>query len=504
MPARRLRSFLALACAALLAACNPSAPDASTPGASGRAQPPAASAPLVAGSAGSAAPGAATAATAAAPDFAALVEKVGPAVVNVTTSRAAAPRQPQNPSGPPGDPMSEFFRRFMPPEGSEREFPSRGVGSGFVIDAEGHILTNAHVVEGADEVMVRLADSKSEFKARVVGADRQTDVALLKVDTKGLPVAPLGDSSKLRAGEWVAAIGSPFGFANTITAGIVSATERSLPNDTYVPFIQTDVAINPGNSGGPLLNLRGEVIGINSQIYSGTGGYMGLSFAIPIDMAMNIANQLRTEGRVTRGRLGVGIQEVSQELARSFKLPEARGALVTNVENTGPAQRAGVAVGDIITRFDGKAVAAAIDLPRMVAQAKPGSEAALEVWRAGRSQNLTLTVGEVKPDGGQRAAAAAVPGQDAGRLGLTVSVLPAAGRRALGVDFGLVVENVAGVNAQAPLQRGDVILAINDQRFASLEEFNAQVAKDEAAGSVALLIRRGEASLYVPVKVAAD
>jgi serine protease Do len=492
-----LRTVLSLAGAVALAACSPSTPEPPRTGAAGP--------PATAGAGPARADGAASAAAAvpgrgAPPDFTALVEKVGPAVVNVTTSRTASAASTR--PFPPGDPLFEFFRRYMPPDGGEREFRSRGMGSGFVIDAQGHILTNAHVVEGADEVMVRLADSKGEFKARVVGADRQTDVALLKVETSGLPVAPLGNSAALRAGEWVAAIGSPFGFANTITAGIVSATERSLPNETYVPFIQTDVAVNPGNSGGPLLNLNGEVVGINSQIYSRTGGYMGLSFAIPIGVAMGIADQLRTEGRVTRGRLGVGIQDVSRELAQSFGLAEARGALVTNVEPGSPAQRAGVAVGDIITRFDGTEVESATRLPRIVAEAKPGSEVTLEVWRAGESRRLTATVGQSTPDAGQRASPASTPGQPAGRLGLAVTELPPAGRRALGVDYGLVIESVSAPNEDAALQRGDVIVAVNNQRFGTLEEFNRHVDAARPGGSVALLVRRGEASLYVPVEVA--
>ncbi len=503
MAAQLLKFHLALLCSAALAlaACSPESTRDPSPAAT--TSPPAGA--NEAGTAPAPAPPASATdtRTVGVPDFTALVEKVGPAVVNVTTSRmspAASGRA--GPPGQPGDPMFEFFRRFMPPEGEQRQFRSRGVGSGFVIDPDGYILTNAHVVEGADEVLVRLADSKGEFKARVVGADRQTDVALLKVETKGLPVAPLGDSSKLKPGEWVAAIGSPFGFSNTITAGIVSATERSLPDDVYVPFIQTDVAVNPGNSGGPLLNLRGEVVGINSQIYSRTGGYMGLSFAIPIGMAMNIADQLRTNGRVTRGRLGVGIQDVSKELAQSFNLDEARGALVTNVENTSPAQRAGITVGDIITRFDGKGVGSAKDLPRMVAQARPGSEVDLEIWRAGESRTVKLTVGEVRAESSRVASAASAPGREADRLGLIVSELPPAGRRALGVDFGLIVQSVSGVNAQTPLQQGDVIVAVNNERFGSLQEFNSRVANAKPGASLALLIRRQGASLYVPVKVA--
>jgi serine protease Do len=437
------------------------------------------------------------------PDFTFLVDKVGPAVVNVTTSRTVGVAA-QSP-GAPGDPLSEFFRRFMPPDArGAPQLRSRGLGSGFVIDAEGYILTNAHVVEDADEVTVRLADSKGEHKARVVGADPQTDVALLKVEAKGLPVAPISAGKSVRAGEWVAAIGSPFGFANTITAGIVSATERSLPGENLVPFIQTDVAVNPGNSGGPLLNMKGEVVGINSAIYSGTGGYMGVSFAIPIDVAMDIARQLRTQGRVTRGRIGVAIQEVSPELAKSFRMPEARGALVTSVEKGGPAQRAGVATGDVITRFGGQDVASAEDLPRVVARAKPGSDLEVQLWRNGESRTVKLTVGQMQTQAAARAepGVKASPRASAGRLGLLVSELPPAGRRALGVDYGLVVEGVQAPNADAPLQQGDVIVAVNNQSFRNLDEFNRRVAEVPEGGNVALLVRRGEETLFVPMTVA--
>jgi serine protease Do len=484
------RLFLMLAVA--LAACSERAPE--TPTASSAAG--SAPAPVTAAAPARAAP----------PDFTALVERVGPAVVNVTTTGSRSARDDAVAQSP-DDPLFDFFRRFMAPPGAgepQREFRSQGVGSGFVIDAQGHVLTNAHVVAGADNVTLRLPGSKREHKARVVGSDPQTDVALLKVDATGLPVATVGDSSRLKAGEWVAAIGSPFGFANTVTAGVVSATERTLPYETYVPFIQTDVAVNPGNSGGPLLNTRGEVVGINSQIYSRTGGYMGVSFAIPIAVAMDVAQQLRTEGRVTRGRLGVGIQEVSSQLAESFKLREPRGALVTSVEPDGPADRAGLAPGDVILRFGGKDLAQAADLPRLVAQAKPGTEIEVEVWRDGASRTIKTTVGAAPaPPEAERAAAKGGPGQqESGRLGLLVRELPPPARRALGVDYGLVVEGVQAHNADAPLQPGDVIVGVNNQRFKSLEDFNHHVEKVAPGDTVALLVRRGEASLYVPVTVA--
>lgn len=482
---------LSLMLAAALAACAESPPE--TPPVSGAA----ASAP---------APAAAAPAMTAPPDFTALVERVGPAVVNVTTTGTrSAPDEAV--AQAPDDPLFEFFRRFMAPLGAgeaQREFRSRGVGSGFVIDAQGHVLTNAHVVAGADNVTVRVPGSRREHQARVVGSDPQTDVALLKVDATDLPVATVGDSSKLKAGEWVAAIGSPFGFANTVTAGVVSATERTLPDETYVPFIQTDVAVNPGNSGGPLLNTRGEVVGINSQIYSRTGGYMGVSFAIPIAVAMDIAQQLRTEGRVTRGRLGVGIQEVSSQLAESFKLKEPRGALVTSVEPDSPADKAGLAAGDVILRFGDKDLEAATDLPRLVAQTKPGTQVEVEVWRDGAGRTLKTTVGAAPaPREAERVTPKDGPGQQkSGRLGLLVRELAPAARRALGVDYGLVVEGVQAHNADAPLQPGDVIVGINNQRFKSLEDFNRHVEKAAPGDTVALLVRRGEASLYVPLTIA--
>ncbi|WP_119157398.1 Do family serine endopeptidase [Caldimonas tepidiphila] len=479
-----------LLCAALLAACSKQQQDAA----------PTAAAPA---SAPASAPAASAASTAAPPDFTALVRKVGPAVVNVVTTRNARQTPAQM---APGDPMLEYFRRFMPqqPPGGGQEAPGGGIGSGFIIDAQGHILTNAHVVAGADEVQVRLADSKREFKARVVGIDPQTDVALLKVDAQDLPTATLGDSSKLQPGEWVAAIGSPFGFANTITAGIVSATERALPDEMLVPFIQTDVAVNPGNSGGPLLNVRGEVIGINSQIYSRTGGYMGLSFAIPIGLAMEVADQLRTEGRVTRGRLGIGIQEVSPELAQSFKLNEPRGALVTSVEPNGPAQRGGIAIGDVILSVNQQPVRDAGDLPRIVARTKPDTQVQIEVWRNGASQTLNATMGEMPstaPPPARPEPAGGMQSPGANQLGIVVSELPPQGRRVLGVPYGLVVQGVQSASARSPLQPGDVIIGVNNQPFANLEEFNRHVSQAAPGSTLALLVRRGDANLYVPIPV---
>jgi serine protease Do len=368
------------------------------------------------------------------PDFTALVKEQGPAVVNVITARSAA-----GPQGAlsPDDPLFEFFRRFMP-EMPERGVPppgeGMGVGSGFIISEDGYVLTNAHVVAGADEVTVRMADAKREFKAKVVGADERTDVALLKVDQDGLPVAKLGKSSTLQPGQWVAAIGSPFGFANTITAGIVSATERALPADTYVPFIQTDVAVNPGNSGGPLLNLDGEVVGSNSRIYSRTGGYMGVSFAIPIEEALDVSKQLREHGRVTRGRLGIGIQPMTKELAETFKLDSTDGVVVVSVEPGSPAEKAGLQVGDVILEYNGKRIEEPNVLPRLVGGTKPGEQAKLEVLRKGERQTLSATVGETPAPSAPRAARA--PGKEStpSRLGVAVRELQPEECKKLGVD----------------------------------------------------------------------
>jgi serine protease Do len=333
------------------------------------------------------------------PNFASLVKQEGPAVVNVSTVQPMPQLPPSMPGIPglsPDDPAAEFFRRFMPP-GEPRQFEARGLGSGFLISADGYILTNAHVVAEAEDVTVRLTNRR-EYKAKVIGADLRTDVALIKIDATGLPLVRVGDPNKLEVGEWVAAIGAPFGFENSVTAGIVSAKGRSLPEETYVPFIQTDVALNPGNSGGPLFNMRGEVIGINSQIYSQTGGYMGVSFAIPIDIAMEIGKQLRTGGKVVRGRIGVQAQELTAELAASFSLKEVQGALVALVEKGGPADKAGIVPGDVILQFDGKPVQTSADLARLVGETKPGTVVPVELWRKGASQAVRVTVSELKQE----------------------------------------------------------------------------------------------------------
>jgi serine protease Do len=451
------------------------------------------------------------------PDFTSLMKQQGPAVVNVITKRDPArtarnerggqpgPQGPQGqaPQGPQSqaeDPLLEFFRRFMPdaPERGPTPGPGQGLGSGFIISQDGYVLTNAHVVAGDGEVTVRLADAKREFKAKVIGADQRTDIALLKIDATGLPTVKLGKSGALQPGEWVAAIGSPFGFENTITAGIVSATGRSLPAETYVPFIQTDVAVNPGNSGGPLINLAGEVVGVNSMIYSQTGGYMGVSFAIPIEVALEVGKQLRAEGKVTRGRLGVRIQPMTKELAQSFKLESAEGALVATVEPGSPADKAGLKPGDVVLAFNGQKIDDPNKLPRLVAATKPGQSAVLRIWRNGKAEEVKFTAVELVAE-----ARAPKPAADKAakpnRLGLVVSELPPAQRRALGIDYGLVVENADA--SRTALRPGDVIVGVGRESFKSVEDFERLIGEQKQGDTVALLVKRGEATVYVPVEV---
>ena len=437
------------------------------------------------------------------PDFTSLVEEQGAAVVNVSTSQTVenAPRIPV----PEDDPFYDFFRRFGPPEGP-REYESQSLGSGFIISADGFILTNSHVVAAADDITVKLND-KREFKATVVGFDKRTDVAVIKIEANNLPHVAIGDPDALRVGEWVLAIGSPFGFENTVTAGIVSAKGRSLPQENYVPFIQTDVAINPGNSGGPLFNMEGEVVGINSQIYSRTGGFMGLSFAIPINVAMDIADQLRTSGRVQRGRIGVVIQEVTSELAESFGLPRPQGALVNSVEKGGPADRAGIEASDVILEFNGIHVESSVDLPRIVGQTKPGSKVTIKVWRKGETKNIPITVGEIADDRASNRPQPATAPKIANvieKLGLTVSNLSAREQDQLGVDGGVKVDKVEGPGARAGLRPGDIVLALNNNDVESIEQFQSLMTEYEKARSVALLVRRGEGAIYVPIRLDND
>lgn len=424
------------------------------------------------------------------PDFSSIVEHAGPAVVNISVSgqrKTAA-------TVDPNDPMFEFFRRFGMPAPQDRG-PARGMGSGFIVSADGLILTNAHVVADADEVTVKLTD-KREFKGKLVGLDKITDVAVLRIDASNLPVLRLGDPGRTRVGEWVVAIGSPFGFENSVTAGIVSAKSRSLASDSYVPFLQTDVAVNPGNSGGPLLNLEGEVIGINSQIYSRSGGYQGVSFAIPIDVAMNVKEQLVAHGKVSHGRLGVTIQEVSQSLADSFALKSTAGALVSSVEKGSPAAAAGLEPGDIILKLDDTAIGRSSDLPPLVAALKPGTKIKLQVWRKGASHDIALSVGEIP---GASLASGKGADADKSRLGLALRPLTPDERRQVDYPDGLLVENASGPAARAGIRPGDLVLSVNGQPIRDVSQLRALVNK--ASRSVALLIERDNAKIFVPVEL---
>jgi serine protease Do len=431
------------------------------------------------------------------PDFTALVREQGRAVVNIQVERDAGGGDRRRATPPEGFGPFPFGPPPFGPPGEPDRGQRQSQGSGFIITPDGYVLTNAHVVGGGGDITVKLTD-KREYKAKLIGADARTDVALLKLEAADLPHVTVGSPDAVQVGEWVAAIGSPFGFENSISAGILSAKGRSL-SETYVPYLQSDVAVNPGNSGGPLFNLRGEVIGINAQIYSRTGGYMGLSFAIPIDIAMDVANQLRDTGKVTRGRLGVQIQGLTQELARSFGLEQPSGALVASVEKGSPAQRAGVETGDVILEYDGKAVSDSKDLPVMVARTKPGTEAALRVWRNGQAQALTVKVGELEAE--PIAAASMESAAPAGRLGLAVQDLDPAQRRELELDGGVLVGAVQGNAARAGIQPGDVVIAVNGEQVASVAQFRGLVEKAQSGRPVALLIQRGETRLYVPVTV---
>jgi serine protease Do len=443
------------------------------------------------------------------PDFTELVEKVGPAVVNIRTSE----RSRQAAAGGGGaevDPnVEEFLRRFgipMPggpgprrgPRGADEEPQQRGVGSGFILSADGFVMTNAHVVDGADEVLVTLTD-KREFKARIVGADRRTDVAVVKLEATGLPFVKIGDSDRLKVGEWVVAIGSPFGLDNSVTAGIVSAKQRDTGD--YLPFIQTDVAINPGNSGGPLLNLKGEVVGINSQIFSRSGGYMGIAFAIPIADAMRVSEQLRTSGRVIRGRIGVQIGPVTKEVAESIGLGKPTGALVQNAEAGGPADKAGIEAGDIITKVDGKTVEKSGDLPRLIGNTKPGTKTTIQVFRRGSTKDVTVTVAEFEADRPvRRVNDPAAPAAPKSALGLSVVDLSDAQKREMRLRGGVRVEAVDGAAAKAGLREGDVILSMDNTEIADVKQFNQLAQKAEKAKAVSVLVRRGEAVSYLVIK----
>jgi serine protease Do len=432
------------------------------------------------------------------PDIATLVEQNGPAVVNIKVRSEAKAASNDLPDELKNSPFGEFFKRYGVPGGQEMpNRPSRGEGSGFIVSADGVVLTNAHVVDGASKVTVRLTDGR-EFVAKVVGTDKKTDIAVLRVDAKNLPTVRIGNPANTRVGEWVVAIGSPYGFENTVTAGIVSAKSRSLPDGTYVPFIQTDAAVNPGNSGGPLFNLAGEVIGINSQIYSRTGGYQGLAFAIPIDVAMRIENQLVAHGRVSRGKLGVGIQDIDQALAESFGLPNRNGAMIASVEKDGPAFKAGLKEGDVVLKFNGRPIGRSADLPLAVGEAAPGSTAEIEVWRNGKNERFTPKLGELtdKVAAATRTRVDPSKAADSGRLGLSVRPLTADEKRQADVTSGLVVENANGPAARAGLQAGDVIIALNGKPVNTVEELKSLSDKSK---NVAVLVQREGGRRYIAI-----
>ena len=437
------------------------------------------------------------------PDFSALVEREGAAVVNIAVSKKMSAGATPQGEVPPGMDPFEFFRRFGPqrppqPGGPGVDEPQRqGNGSGFIVSPDGYVLTNTHVVKDADQVTVTLTDRR-EFTAKVIGTDDRTDVALIKIEASGLPTVRIGDPAKVKVGNWVAAIGSPFGLDNTVTAGIVSAKSRTLPSDAYVPFIQTDVAVNPGNSGGPLFNLQGEVVGINSQIYSRTGGYMGLSFAIPIDVAMKVKGDLLAYGKVQRGRIGVVIQQVNKDLAGSFGLDRARGALVSSVEKASPAETAGLRVGDVILSVDGRQVDQSTDLPRMIGEGRPGTEVKLEIWRDHASKVVGVKLGEAPSQQAAMEAPKALAKPTA--LGLVVRpVTPAEKQRLGNADGGVVVERAEGAAAKAGIRPGDVILSLNSEPVVSTEALEKLVAKSK--DRVAVLVQREDARFFIPVPI---
>ncbi|WP_296558552.1 DegQ family serine endoprotease [Pigmentiphaga sp.] len=428
------------------------------------------------------------------PDFSQITQRYGPAVVNISVTGTTKVSDDE------GDPFAQFFRGFPGYPGGggggTHSVPMRGQGSGFIVSSDGIILTNAHVVKDAKEVTVKLTDRR-EFRAKVLGSDPQTDVAVLKIDARNLPVVVVGNPNDLRVGEWVLAIGSPYGLENTVTAGVVSAKGRSLPNDGSVPFIQTDAAVNPGNSGGPLFNSRGEVVGINSQIYSQTGGYQGLSFAIPIDVAAKVKDQIVAHGEVHHARLGVTIQEVNQALADSFKLDSPTGALVASVEKNSPADKAGLKSGDIIRKIDGKPVVASGDLPAVISLATPGQEVKLEVWRNGSPHDIVAKLGSAKAEA--TASADTRGGAAHGRLGLALRPLTPQEQMAVGGSGGLVVEQVGGPAEQAGIEPGDLLLSLNGVPVQSVEQVRSLVAK--SGKNVALLVQRGDAKIFLPVQL---
>ncbi len=510
MPAMQRKTLPALSVAALIAAAVAGGAAWNLPLAQAQA---AAPSPVASAPAASAAP-----VVSGLPDFTALVDLVGPSVVNIRTTEKVAARGNGGGSALGMDEdMLEFFRRFGLPVPNIPKQPQRpgpggdgdgesqpsGVGSGFILTGDGYVMTNAHVVEDADEVIVTLTD-KREFKAKIVGSDKRTDVAVVKIDAKGLPAVKIGDVSRLKVGEWVMAIGSPFGLENSVTAGIVSAKQRDTGD--YLPFIQTDVAINPGNSGGPLLNLRGEVVGINSQIYSRSGGFMGISFAIPIDEAVRVSDQLRSTGKVTRGRIGVQIGSVTKEVAESIGLGKPRGALVSAVEAGSPAAKAGVEAGDVIIKYNGTDIDKVSDLPRLVGNTKPGVKGTVTVFRRGSSKDLSITIAEVEPDEAvaarKKAESSSAATASAKSLGMVVADLTAAQKKELNVKGGVRIVSVADAAARAGLREGDVVLSVANTEVADAKGFEAALSKADKNKPVNMLVRRGEWAQYVLVRPA--
>lgn len=444
------------------------------------------------------------------PDFTQIVANEGKAVVNISTTSVVKESDSDAFQGMEGDPFFEFFRRFAPPS-QQREHRESSLGSGFIVSADGYVLTNAHVVARADEITVKLTD-KREYKARVIGSDARTDVALLKIDAQSLPVVRLGNASTLKVGEWVVAIGSPFGFENTVTSGIVSGKNRLLPDENFVPFIQTDAAVNPGNSGGPLFNMKGEVVGINSQIYSRSGGFMGISFSIPIDVAMNVVDQLKTKGKVTRGRIGVSIQEMNKALAASFGLNRTYGALVNSVEKGGPADKVGIRAGDIVLKVNSEEIESSADLPRIISGLQPGKAISLELWRNRASKVMSVVPVELKEEDSRIAQREFrnKPKEQApvdpalGKLGLALSELSAPQLSRLGVSYGLLVHRATGLAARAGLQPGDVIVGVADQSLTSLSQFKGLMAAVPKNGSAALQVLRQGVMQFVPFGLGAN
>jgi len=477
----------------MLSACSPSASTAVPPAANTVTTPP---------SSTSAASGTSAPMVSGLPDFTGLVERYGPAVVNVQVVEGR-----RNARGAQGagqeDPFGDFFRRFgipnLPNQQPRNQPPARGVGSGFIVTTDGYIMTNAHVVRDATEVVVKMTDRR-EYPAKVIGIDDRTDVAVIKIDGKNLPIVRIGDPAALRPGQWVVAIGSPFGMENSVTAGIVSATARTLPSEQYVPFIQTDVAVNPGNSGGPLFNLNGEVVGINSQIYSQSGGYMGLSFAIPIDVANGVRTQLIAKGRVTRGKIGVGLAPMDAAVAESFGLDRPRGALIGSVEKGGPADKAGVKEGDIIVGVDGRKVDSDIELPSMISAIAPGKETTLEIWRDRSTRKLTARVAELKEEGagGQQESGKGGAAAEPASLGLSVRPLQPDERQQVETEGTLVVEEVSGPAARAGIQPGDIILGVNGTRVKTTAELAA--AAKRAGKVVAVLVQRDDRQFFIAIR----